>query len=167
MSLEDLSPQDRAALNAGRALFANPEISKEAKRLLMKADPKAQFAEIVLEDALEKERKERLEMQTKFDNTIREGQIKHARERKHDELIAKGYDPIAIEKVMTDNKIADYDAAIRYHEATSQPAAPTPGGLSPMAMPDGKELWKNPIKWGRDEAFKAINELKAGRGRAA
>lgn len=167
MSLENLSPQDRALYEAGRALFNHPELSKDAKRLLKKADPKVSFPELDLEDALAAEREARRADNEKRDNEQRERDIKHARERKHDDLKARGYDPIAVEKVMTDNKIMDYEAAVRFIDATTRMAAPTPASLTPSSLPDNKDLWKNPAQNARKVAHEAMNELIAKRGSIA
>lgn len=166
MSLEDLTPQQRANLRAGELLFSNPELAGHAKRLLKKADPKLQFPDVDLEDALEAERTARKKETDDLRNTIHENQIKETRRAKHAELKEQGYDPVAVEKIMTDNKIMDYAAACRYMDAVNTPAAPTPQSITPTSLPDTKELWTNPIKWGRNAAFDALTEIQGKRAKA-
>lgn len=74
--------------------------------------------------------------------------------------------PEEVEKVMVDEAIGSYDTAVKYVRAQKQLAPATPESVTPITMPDGKELWKDKNAFARKSAFEAINELKANRSLA-
>ena len=67
-----------------------------------------------------------------------------------------------IEKVMLEKKIADHDTAAEYWQWMKQSAAPTPTGYNPSAVKqfDLNKYYKNPVGAARDEAAKALQELR-------
>ena len=78
--------------------------------------------------------------------------------------LAKEEDIEAIEKVMLDKGITNHEAAAEYWSWMKQSAQPTPSGYNPSAISkfDLNKYWKNPVTGARDEAAKALAELRKG-----
>lgn len=166
-SLEDLSAEDRAKLNLANLLLSDPETSKQARRLAKKLKPELQFSDLDLEDRLTKQSESNAEQL----KAIRADQQKiifdREREKAHAKLRERGLDPAAVEKVMTENSIANYDLAAEVLEARAVAAAPTPDDLTALELPSGKEgevdLWKDPKNFARRTADAVLNGFKRTR----
>ena len=67
-----------------------------------------------------------------------------------------------IEKVMLEKGITNHEAAAEYWQWMNQSAAPTPTGYNPSAIAkfDLNRFMKNPVASARDEASKALQELR-------
>jgi hypothetical protein len=98
---------------------------------------------------------------------LREKEIREELKDKRDALLKKGLidsesDIEEVEKVMLENKIADHETAAQYWQWMKQAAAPTPTGYNPnpVAKFDLGKYYKNPTGAARDEAAKALNELR-------
>ena len=67
-----------------------------------------------------------------------------------------------VEKVMLEKGITNHEAAAEYWRWMQQSAAPTPTGYNPSAINkfDLSKYWRNPVAGARDEAAKALNELR-------
>lgn len=82
-------------------------------------------------------------------------------------LMKKGFvqseeDIDEVEKLMLDKGITNHEAAAEYWQWMKQAAVPTPTGYNPSAVAkfDLGKYYKNPIMAARDEASKALNELR-------
>ena len=66
---------------------------------------------------------------------------------------------------MLEKKIADHESAAEYWHWMKQAAAPTPTGYNPnpVAKFDLGKYYKNPTTAARDEAAKALSELRNNR----
>ena len=74
--------------------------------------------------------------------------------------VSKAYE---IEKVMLEKNIPNHETAAEYWKWMQQSAAPTPGtsyNPSTLSKFDLSKYQKNPVAAARDEAFKALNELR-------
>ena len=69
---------------------------------------------------------------------------------------------VAALQVMLDKGITNHESAAEYWQWMKQAAAPTPSGYNPNAMGkfDLGKYWKNPVAGARDEAAKALAELR-------
>ena len=71
-----------------------------------------------------------------------------------------------VEKVMLEKKIHDHDTAAEYYKWMKQAATPTPSAfesrnvLNEQARNTLSGFFKNPVGHARDEAAKALNELR-------
>jgi hypothetical protein len=67
-----------------------------------------------------------------------------------------------VEKIMLDKGITNHETAAEYHKWMKQSATPTPTGYNPSPLNSFnlKEYWKNPQVAARNEAFKALNDLR-------
>ena len=163
-SLEEMTPEQRDA-NALRRLFNHPELGIKAKRLYKELDPKANFPDLDIDDRITAATKSQAEKIEALEQQAREGEVLRRREVNHAMIRAAGLDVEQVEKVMTDEKILKYETAINYVKGQSALAPPSPQSVTPIRMPDNlKDIQKNPTAWARNEAFAAINELKAKRG---
>jgi hypothetical protein len=164
MSLEEMTQDQRNSI-ALQKLFNNPEVGLEAKRLYKKVVPEAKFPDLDTQDKIDASNAKLQEKIDKLQEDAQLGEITRRRERHHQEIRDAGFDPVAVEKVMTDEKIGSYDTAIKYMKAQNQNSVPTSANMTPITMPDNaKEISKNPALWARKEAMAAINDLKSKRG---
>ena len=67
-----------------------------------------------------------------------------------------------VEKIMLDKQITNHETAAEYWDWMKQSAVPTPTGYNPSAVAkfDLGKYYKNPTMAARDEASKALNELR-------
>ena len=168
MSLEDVSYEQRDQLAAlMRELSDNPATRKEVLRLTKKIKPDLVIPELDIEEtttnAVGETRRELEAMRAELAQKRAEEDL----ERRRNSLIRKGYassdeDVEEIEKVMLEKKIADHDTAAEYWQWMKQSAAPTPTGYNPSAINkfDLSRYYKNPVGAARDEAAKALQELR-------
>ncbi|MEI8231694.1 MAG: hypothetical protein WCG32_03915 [Actinomycetes bacterium] len=168
MSLEDLSMEarDELALLA-RQLAENPATRKDFLRLTRKQNPGMVMPELEIEDstnsALEKAEKRVQAMEAREQQRNALDELKARRMN----LIKKGLvndesEIDEVEKVMLDKGITKHEAAAEYWQWMKQSATPTPMGYNSSAMNkfDLSKYWKNPVMGARDEAAKALNELR-------
>ena len=169
MSLEDLTPQERAYLSAGKLLFENPEVSKDAKRLLIKAKPetKANFPDISLEDTLNARQAELDKRAKEIDERLAKDELDRRVEKQRSTLREQGIDVEALETFMKENELYSYEKAAKIFKQVNQTAPATPASLvrNMQANADAqvKSFWKDPIKAARDEAAAAIDDLRGRR----
>ena len=168
MSLEDVSYEQRDQLAAlMRELSDNPATRKEVLRLTKKIKPDLVIPELEIEEtttsAVSEARKELDSLKAQ----LAQRQAEEDLEKRRSSLIRKGLansdeDVEEIEKVMLEKKIADHDTAAEYWQWMKQSAAPTPTGYNPSAVKqfDLNKYYKNPVGAARDEAAKALQELR-------
>ncbi len=168
MSLEDLSMEarDELALLA-RQLSENPATRKEFLRLTKKAKPDMPIPELEIEDktdsAIEMMRKENQELRAKWQEKEATEELEKRRSRlKTKNLVERDEDIAEVEKIMLEKGITNHEAAAEYWQWMKQSAQPTPSGYNPNPMTkfDLGKYWKNPVQGARDEAAKALNELR-------
>jgi hypothetical protein len=171
-TFEQLTDEQRAALaRAAHSLFHNPEVSKDAKRLLMKANPAVKFPEIETQDAVEKSLEKRDEKIAGLEQQIMQSEARQRLEERRAAARARGLDPEEVEKAMTERSIGTYETAMDFvemtHRAAPATAASVDVGLSTQTPPnDDKEFWQDPAGVSRKRAHEAIDELSARRRQA-
>jgi hypothetical protein len=168
MSLEDVSFEQRDQLAAlAKQLADNPDTRKDFLRMTRKVNPDLPIPELDIEDktnsALELIRKENDELRGK----MREKEAIEELDARRKSLLKKGLiqseDDIAeVEKVMLEKGITNHESAAEYFSWMKQAAQPTPTGYNPnvMAKFDLGKYFKNAPAAARDEAAKALNELR-------
>lgn len=165
-TFEELTEAQKDALaKAGHKLFHNPEVSPDAKRLLMKADKSVRFPEIETSDQIGSELKKRDDKINELSQTLMQNEARRRLEEQRAAAIARGLDPAEVEKAITERGIGSWDTAMEFVELTHRAATPTPAAYDTPAdvLPTGKEFWDNPQKATREMAHKAVDELKARR----
>ena len=168
MSLEDLSMEARDELAMlARQLSENPATRKEFLRLTKKAKPDMPIPELEIEDktdsALEMMRKENQELRSKWQEKEAVEELEKRRSRlKSKGLVERDEDIAEVEKIMLEKGMTNHETAAEYWQWMKQSAQPTPTGYNPNPMTkfDLGKYWKNPVQGARDEAAKALNELR-------
>lgn len=163
-SLEDLTPEQQdQALKLFTFTQNNPDVAKAVRRMAKEKNPSMQAPDLDLEDRIEAVRKETAaEISKDRDERLAFIQQQQRREA-HQRIKDAGLDPEKVEKIMVDESIGSYDTAIKYAQAQRQLAPTTPELRTALRMPDTKDLWADKNSWAKNEAFEAINELKAKR----
>jgi hypothetical protein len=168
MSLENISLEQRDELALlMKQLAENPETRKDALRLTKKLRPDLPMPELEIEDYTEKKVSQAQKRVEDLEAKLREKEIREELKDKRDALIKKGLidnesEIEEVEKVMLENKIADHETAAQYWQWMKQAAAPTPTGYNPnpVAKFDLGKYYKNPQQAARDEAAKALSDLR-------
>jgi len=168
MSLENISLEQRDELALlMKQLAENPETRKDALRLTKKLRPDLPMPELEIEDYTEKKVSQAQKRVEDLEAKLREKEIREELKEKRDALIKKGLidnesEIEEVEKVMLENKIADHETAAQYWQWMKQAAAPTPTGYNPnpVAKFDLGKYYKNPQQAARDEAAKALSDLR-------
>jgi len=166
MSLEDLSFEQRDELAMlAKQLADNPQTRKEFLRMTKQVKPEMSIPELDIEDYTNKkvtaaeERVMRLEAQLRDRDAREELEKRRAKLNRSEKEIAE------IEKVMLEKGMTNHETAAEYFDWMNQAAAPTPNsamGYNPSALNkfDLSKYWKNPQMGARDEASKALQELR-------
>ena len=176
-SLEDLSPEARDELALiSRQLAENPETREAFLRLTKKARPEMTIDTIDMQDRMDA----RLQvMQSKLDQmeaSKREDGALAELERRRRELISKGKakseeDIGRIEKIMLEKGIQNHETAAEYDQWMRENSKPTgqsfynPHFMNETARDTLSKFHKNPVGAARDEASKALMELRKHPGR--
>jgi septal ring factor EnvC (AmiA/AmiB activator) len=167
MSLENLSIEARDELAAlAQQLAENPDTRKDFLRMTKKVKPDIPIPELEIEEVTTRavgraeQRVQELEAKLKQKEALEE--LKRRREAIVEKGLATKDDIEGIEKLMLEKKIADHETAAQYHEWMKQAAEPTPSGYNPSPMKkwDLSSYRKNPVTAARDEAVKALSELR-------
>ena len=168
MSLEDLSMEarDELALLA-RQLSENPATRKDFLRLTKRSRPDMPIPELEIEDSTQASYNKSEQRVQQLENRLREKEAVEELGRRRTKLMKKGLidreeDIEEVEKVMLEKGITNHESAAEYWQWMKQSAVPTPSGYNPNVINkfDLSKYWKNPVMGARDEAAKALNELR-------
>ena len=168
MSLEDLTQEarDELALLA-KQLSENPETRKDFLRQVKKVKPEMPIPELEIEDYTRNAVGKANDRVAQLEARLRERDAMDELNSRRNKLKSKGLidnddDIQEVEKVMLEKGITNHEAAAEYWRWMQQSAAPTPTGYNPSAINkfDLSKYWKNPVAGARDEAAKALNELR-------
>jgi hypothetical protein len=166
MSLEDLTPEarDELALLA-RQLAENPATRKDFLRLTKKAKPDMPIPELEIEESTTNAVQKAEDRVQALEAKLAEKDAREELEKRRSKIRARGLkdDDIAeVEKIMLEKGITQHDAAADYWDWMKQASTPTPSGYNPNPINkfDLGKYWKNPVQGARDEAAKALNELR-------
>jgi len=168
MSLEDMSFEARDELAAlAKTLAENPQTRKDFLRLTKTARPDVPIPELDIDESLSKVSTQAEERVSQLEAKLREKEALEELERRRNKLrkekLAETDEEIeAIEKVMIEKGITNHEAAAEYYQWMKQAAAPTPTGYNPQVLNkfDLGKYYKNPVGAARDEAAKALSELR-------
>lgn len=175
-SLENLSPQDRNFLEAGKKLFTHPELRREAQRLFKKAEPTAHFPELAIDERIESIEKAAREREAKLEADLIRERVERRQAERRAQMKEKGYDPERIEKIIVDYNLSaaepekSYDFAMKIADAESrsaEPTAPDIQGPKPVDLRPEKDIRNmspSQLKnWGATQAFEMINGFRKGK----
>jgi len=168
MSLEDMSFEQRDQLALlMRELSDNPATRKDVLRLTKQIKPDLVIPELEIENTT-KSYVDKLEQRLmERDAKDREQDAVRDLESRRNKLMKKGLvqseeDIHEVEKVMLEKGITNHESAAEYWQWMKQSATPTPTGYNPSAVSkfDLGKYYKNPVGAARDEASKALQELR-------
>ena len=168
MSLEDLSMEarDELALLA-RQLAENPKTRKDFLRLTKQAKPDLPIPELEIEEHTNKALEAAQKRVEALEAKLQERDARSELEKRRDNLRSKGLinddkDLEEVEKVMLEKGITNHESGAEYWQWMKQAAAPTPTGYNPGAINkfDLSKYWKNPVTGARDEAARALADLR-------
>ena len=168
MSLEDMSfeQRDQMALLM-RELSGNPETRKEILRLTKKVKPDLVIPELEIEQSTNSAVSAANKRVEDLEAKMREKEAIADLEARRMKLIKKGLiqdesEIEQVEKIMLDKGITNHESDAEYWQWMKQSAVPTPTGYNPSAVAkfDLGKYYENPVMAARDEASKALNELR-------
>jgi len=171
MSLEDMSFEQRDQLALlMRELSDNPATRKDVLRLTKQLKPDLVIPELDIENTT-KSYVDKLEQRLmERDAKDREQDAVRDLEARRNKLMKKGFvqnedDIHEVEKIMLEKGITNHESAAEYWQWMKQSATPTPTGYNPSAVSkfDLGKYYKNPVGAARDEASKALQELRQNR----
>lgn len=171
-SLENFSEGDRELASLAKTLANDPSTRKDFLRLVKKQSPKTPIPEIDIEESLSQFAKPHLDKLAQMEKAALERDVKDKIESRRRGLKdSKGYsddDITAIEKMMVEKGIASHETAAQFYDMEKKLAQPSPSSLARMttSLPVDKKSIKEAggvKKWALTEAFKAAEEIKAGR----
>lgn len=168
MSLEDLSMEARDELaQLARQMAEDPSTRREFLKLTKKLKPEMPIPELEIQEytqnavSASEKRVQELEARLAERDSLAE------LEKRRGKLKAKGFvssdeEIEEVEKVMLEKGITNHEVAAEYWKFMQQAAVPTPSGYNPNVINkfDLNKFWKNPVNGARDEAAKALNELR-------
>lgn len=168
MSLENLDPSARDELAAlAQQLAENPETRKDFLRMTKKVKPDIPIPELELEQTVNRAVSQADQRVQQLEAKLREKEAMDTLEKRRHALLEKGLieskdDIKAVEKLMLERGITNHETAAEYHKWMKQAATPTSSGYNPNAVKqfDLGRYWKNPANAAREEAVKALNELR-------
>ena len=166
MSLEDLSFEQRDELAMlAKQLADNPNTRKEFLRMTKPVKPEMSIPELDIEDYTNKKVTAAEERVMKLEANLRDRDARDELEKRRAKLGRSAEEIAEIEKVMLEKGMTNHETAAEYFDWMKQAAAPTPNsamGYNPSALSkfDLNKYWKNPQMGARDEAQKALQELR-------
>ena len=173
-SLEDLSPEarDELALIA-RQLAENPATRNDFLRMTKKVKPDITIDTIELEDKFEARQQQNNARIEELQAKLMEKEALETLEKRRQALIKSGKaqsdeDVEKIEKIMLEKGIQNHETAADYWQWMNKASEPTgqsfynPSVLNETARDTLSKFWKNPQRAARDEAVRAMQDLRKG-----
>lgn len=171
-SLEDLTPdaRDELALLA-RQLAENPDTRDSFLRLTKKVKPNLTIDAIDIKDQVDARFAEYEARNQALEGKLREKEALEELEKRRQSLVKKGKakseeDVAEIEKVMLEKGITNHETAADYYEFMRSAAVPTSpkvfnnSFMNETARDTLSKFRTNPVVAARDEAAKALFELR-------
>lgn len=166
-SLENVSSDARDELAAlAQQLAEHPETRKEFLRMTKKVKPDLPIPELEIEEYTTKAVSASAKRVEELEAKLRERDAREELEKRRQNLIKKGLaqeeDIEAVEKLMLERGIQNHETAAEYHTWMKQAATPTPSQYNPNTLKkfDLSKYWKNPAGAAREEAAKALQDLR-------
>ena len=170
MSLENVSTVESELAALAQQLAENPKTRKDFLRLTKQVKPDLPIPELEIEERTNQAVHQASQQVQQLENKLKQKEAMEELEKRRSTLLKKGLadsddDIKSIEKLMLERGITSHETAAEYHRWMKQAAEPTPSGYNPNVMKkfDLSKYWKNPTTAARDEAAKALNELRQPR----
>ena len=168
MSLENITSDARDELAAlAQQLAENPATRKEFLRMTKKVKPDLPIPELDIEDYTNRVVTKSEERVQQLEAKWRERDAMDELQKRRQSLMKKGLiaseDEVSdVEKIMLEQGITNHETAAQYHNWMKQAAVPTSSGYnpSPVKQFDLNKYWKNPVGAAREEAARALSDLR-------
>lgn len=168
MSLENISLEARDELAAlAQQLAENPSTRKEFLRMTKKVKPDLPIPELEIEESTRNAVSKAEQRVQQLESKLREKDALAELEKRRQALIKKGLiaseDEVKdVEKIMLERGITNHETAAEFHQWMKQAAVPTSSGYNPQVINkfDLNKYWKNPVGAARDEAVRALGDLR-------
>lgn len=171
MSLENMSLEERDQLALlMQELSEHPDTRETTLRMAKKVRPNLHMGEIEVKDYTEKKVAAAEDRVAQLEAKLMEKQAMEELQNRRNRLLKKGLidseDEIEeVEKVMLEKKIQDHETAAEYFRWMKQAAVPSTNQSigykpSPLNGFNLNDYWKNPVQGARNEAAKALAELR-------
>jgi hypothetical protein len=168
MSLENISLEARDELAAlAQQLAENPSTRKEFLRMTKKVKPDLPIPELEIEESTHAAVSKAEQRVQQLEAKLREKDALAELDKRRQALIKKGLiaseDEVKdVEKIMLERGITNHETAAEFHQWMKQAAVPTSSGYNPQVINkfDLNRYWKNPVGAARDEAMKALGDLR-------
>lgn len=172
---KDINVQDDPSLKGKADLFdqlmSDPDIRESTMRHLQKLNPTTVLPEVRVMDRVN-EGFAALNKRLDDERVAREqDELKERLEAEKSSATRgmKAEEVTALEKLMTDRRIGSYASARELYDFQQKAAIPNavPAARQRGGMPSNlKDIVNNPQKWGRDQAYAALDELAQRRALA-
>lgn len=168
-SLENIDEATmREAALLVRDLANNPETATSFLPLVKKARPQQFIPQVDIGNAVRNELEAERKKREKLEDEMLRNEVERKRNDTHSRLKAKrGYsdeDIAAVEKLIVERKIGDYETAADFYDFTRKAAVPTSDNIrqsSTYSMPDKDKWFKGNLnKTAVEEAHKALEEAQ-------
>jgi hypothetical protein len=161
--------QARFALDwLDKNVLNHPEHGAEVKRILKKVDPRVNFPELDLEEKISTKTKELEEKTERFlkDQKAKENENFWSKEREKVKDIIPSDKQQDFEKWMVENHLGDMPRAAKLYKEEVLAASAEPTNYREhygVGLPNSPGLFQDPRQWARDEALRAITDIRKGR----
>ena len=168
MSLENLSLEARDELaQLAQTLAENPDTRKDFLRMTKRVKPDLPIPELDIEDYTNRAVNRSEDRVQALEAKLRERDAIEELQKRRNALVKKGLisseeEVKDVEKIMLEQGITSHETAAQYHAWMKQAAIPTSSGYnpSPVKQFDLNKYWKNPVGAARDEAARALSDLR-------
>jgi len=168
MSLENISLEARDELAAlAQQLAENPSTRKEFLRMTKKVKPDLPIPELEIEESTHAAVSKAEQRVQQLEAKLREKDALAELDKRRQALVKKGLiaseDEVKdVEKIMLERGITNHETAAEFHQWMKQAAVPTSSGYNPQVINkfDLNKYWKNPVGAARDEAVRALGDLR-------
>ena len=168
MSLENISLEARDELAAlAQQLAENPSTRKEFLRMTKKVKPDLPIPELEIEESTHAAVSKAEQRVQQLEAKLREKDALAELDKRRQALVKKGLiaseeEVKDVEKIMLERGITNHETAAEFHQWMKQAAVPTSSGYNPQVINkfDLNKYWKNPVGAARDEAVRALGDLR-------
>jgi hypothetical protein len=155
--------QRRQVADFVESIYNDPQLNKEAKRLIKRKYPQMQIPDLEMEDRIEERfAKEKKERDDRDEQARREADDRAWADKRASVKAEYGFTDEAmtdLEKMMVDRNIGDYEVAAQF-KASKEPKPSSDdldtGRWDYPNQPGFADIAKDPEGWGRNEILKAL-----------
>lgn len=147
------------------ALYTDPQYRPQLLEMVKGKFPGVRIPEVDVREDIRAATTPLNEQINKLQGAILERDVRdRERETRQKHGIRSDEEWKSVTELAAQRGIADMDTAAEFHRLSNRAVEPR-YAPTPILLPNMKELWQNPTKYARDEAYKVMNEFAAARSR--